>query len=127
MAIQTLETSMVQRRVRTGEFEAAFTFARYFPGILKDEFGEDASIGYKNAQVIKLVDRVAVTADPDARDRIFRELMEIFRAEFPVTTLFPHPRTAVAHRRIQGLSTPYRVDPVWYMEELLLEDESAKR
>ena len=122
MALQTLEAGIVQGRVRIGEFEAAFTWARYFPGILKHEFGEDAPIGYKNAQVVKLVDRVAVTADPDARDRIFRELTEIFRADLPVTTLFPSPKTTVAHRRIQGLSTPFRADPVWYMEDLWLEE-----
>ena len=37
--------------------------------------------------------------------------------------LFPRVVTHFVHRRIRGLSSPYRTDPVWYMEELWIEDE----
>ena len=41
--------------------------------------------------------------------------------------LYPNIRVTVAHRRLRGLNTPWRTDPVEHMEELWLEDESAKR
>ena len=65
----------------------------------------------------------APPADPDEQDRIHRRLTEIFRADLPVTRLFPYVTTVVAHWRIRGLSSPYRINPVWFMEELWLENE----
>ncbi len=90
---------------------------------LQQYFGEHSPLGYENAEVVEFIDRVQVTADPDARDRIYGELMQIFRADVPVTFLFPRVVTHFVHRHIQGLSSPYRTDPVWYMEELWIEDE----
>ncbi len=44
--------------------------------------------------------------------------MAIFRADLPVTMLYPGVSFTVAHRRLRGLSTPWRYDPVGHMEEL---------
>lgn len=49
--------------------------------------------------------------------------MPIFIADLPITILLPQVQTHIAHRRIKGLKSPYRPDPVWFMEELWLEDE----
>ena len=54
---------------------------------------------------------------------VYRELTRIFRAEWPATFLSPHVGTVFAHRRLQGLSNPWRADPVWFMEDLWIEDE----
>ncbi len=86
-------------------------------------FGEDSPLGYNNPQVIKLIDQAIATADPNESDRIYRELMGIFRVEQPITYLHPYTSTFVVHRRIQGLSTPFRADPSKFMEDLWLEDE----
>ena len=64
------------------------------------------------------------TADPNENDRIYRELMGIFRVEQPITYLLPAISTSVVHRRIQGLSTPFRADPLRFLEDLWLEDEN---
>ena len=52
--------------------------------------------------------------------------MQIFRADVPITFLFPDAQTAIVHRRIQGLRAPWRADPVWYMEDLWVEDRSVQ-
>jgi peptide/nickel transport system substrate-binding protein len=125
MDIQTMDALQVLARVREGEFEAALTFIWTYPGMLgrRFRFGKGSPIGYRNAQVVQLIDRANVTRDPDELDRICRELTEIFRADVPVTWLFPSIRTFFVHRRIQGLSSPWRADPVKHMEDLWIEEE----
>lgn len=60
------------------------------------------------------------------RDSIYRELWPIFQAETPMTPLFPALWTFIAHRRIRGLSSPHRADPLWYMEDLWVEDDGQR-
>lgn len=124
MGVQTLESGIVFGRVEAGEFEAAFMPISNASWWLQQYFGEHSPLGYENAEVVEFIDRLQVTADPDARDRIYGELMQIFRADMPVTFLFPWVVTHFVHRRIQGLSSPYRTDPVRYMEDLWLEEEN---
>lgn len=59
--------------------------------------------------------------DPDEIDRTYRELAPIFQAELPVTFLAPSVVTTIAHRRLRGLSGPFRASPVLHMDELWLE------
>ncbi len=70
-----------------------------------------------------LLDSAEVALDPDVRDRVYGELAEIFREEVPVTFLFPDVKTWVAHRRVRGLSNPWRVDPLAHMDELWIEED----
>ncbi len=84
--------------------------------------GRGAPLGYENAEVVELVERAAETADPEARDRIYSRLAEILQADMPITFLGPRVNVIFAHRRLKGLRSPWRVDPVWYMEELWVED-----
>ncbi len=123
MDVQALEFGTIRGKLRSGDFEAAFTLSVSIPWLLQLNFGEDSPIGYKNAEVVGLIEEALATEDPDAQDRIYQELMEIFRADLPITSLFPFVGTDVAHRRLHGLSSPWRADPVWYMEDLWLEDE----
>ncbi|MGI9077100.1 MAG: ABC transporter substrate-binding protein [Gemmatimonadaceae bacterium] len=63
------------------------------------------------------------TADLDEEDRLYGELAEIFRAELPLTRLvFMHDVT-FAHRRIRGLSTPFRADAKTNIEKLWVDEE----
>ena len=124
MDIQTLELSVVAERFRTGRFDAAFTWVRHIAGFLEREFGDESPFGYTNPEIVELARRARLTAHPDSQDQIYRRLTVIFRAELPVTRLFPEVTTVVVHRRIRGLSSPFRADPVWYMEELWLEEPS---
>jgi peptide/nickel transport system substrate-binding protein len=119
------EWVQVFRQVRAGEFEAAIgRFLMVLPGVMGQHqfFGDKSYIGYANPRVHELLDRAAETQSPQTQDTIYRALMEIFQTDLPVTFLHPIPSTHVAHRRLAGLSSPYRADPVWYMEELWIDD-----
>ena len=72
---------------------------------------------------MELIERASRSWVPDEEDRIYGELMEIFRTDLPVTILYPFVGVSVTHRRLRGLSTPWRSDPVLHMGELWLEDE----
>ncbi len=122
MNIRTLPNMNVISILETGKFEAVMT--SFLTGWLhRFHFGEGFPLGYKNAELVKLADQVEVTVDPDSKDRIYQKLLEIFRADMPITFLFPRMRTTFAHRRLQGLSSPWRAGPTRYMEHLWLEDE----
>ncbi len=126
MEIQALENSLATRRLLAGEFEAAFYLfnseAEHHLGPIRF-LGEGSPIGYVNPKVIELLNAAKSTMNPDERDRLYRELFPFFHADMPLTFLFPLMETHVAHRRIQGLSSPYRPDPVWFMEDLWLEED----
>jgi len=122
MDVQTLEPrAVVGRRLRAGDFEAAF-----FPFLNRIDngsewFEEGSPLGYTSPRVLALLRAARVTADPDEIDRISRDLMPVLRADVPVTFLFPFVRTFVAHRRFRGLRSPDRADPILRMEHLWLE------
>jgi peptide/nickel transport system substrate-binding protein len=126
MDIQILDSSLVYNRVRAGDFAAAFLRLRHDAAWLDQYLGRDTPLGYKNARALELVARLRVTADPNARDQIYRELTEILRSDTVVTFLFPVTWHHLVHRRIRGLSSPWRADPVWHMEDLWLEDEELE-
>ena len=119
MDIQIMEWAAGMERVRTGEFEAVFKSFRLWDPL----FSAPWSLLYQNTELVKLIDRAKVTTDPAAQDRIHREIMEIFRSDAMMTFLVPRMGVTFVHRRIQGLSTPWRASPLWYMEHLWVEDE----
>ena len=129
MELQPLDVGVLIDRLESGNFEAVFRFLRFYeaPWLQMVRLGEGDPIGYQNSRVVELIDLANRTWVPEEEDRIYAELMEIFRADLPVTMLYPIVGVTVAHRRLRGLSTPWRTDPVEHMEELWLEDESAKR
>jgi len=121
MEIQAMEVSMVKKRMETGKFEAAFTGLRF--SLFLQRLFTRWQLGYQNDEVVELIDRLMVTANPDAADHIYRRLSEIFRTDLPVTFLFPAVGTQVVHRRIRGMSSPWRGGVLSSMEDLWLEDE----
>ena len=82
----------------------------------------NSRIGYHNARVAELLESAARVFDPAEADSLYRELMPIFQEDLPVTFLYPLVRTTVAHRRLLGLGSPYRDDPLWYAAELSFMD-----
>jgi peptide/nickel transport system substrate-binding protein len=123
MDLQPLDQGNVRERIRTGDFEAAIgQFGNNAGSLGALGLGDGAPLGYARAEVVELIERAAETADPEVRDRIYRRLAEIMQADVPITFLGPRVNVVFAHRRLQGLRSPWRVDPVWYMEELWLED-----
>jgi hypothetical protein len=46
----------------------------------------------------------------------------MIRSDLPVTFLFPELKVSVAHRRIRGLESPSRANPLFYMEDLWIDE-----
>lgn len=105
-------------RLQAGQFEAAFAGFRHSATWLQQ------NLRHKNGRLVKLLDLARSTRDPDAMDGIYRQLMAIFRSDLPMTILGPNVRITIAHRRLHGLSSPWRSDPIEHMEDLWLEDRS---
>lgn len=123
MDLQPLDWSSALERIRAGDFEAAVATYDNNPGALaRIALGQGPPLGYRNGRVAELVARAAATSVPDERDRIYRELATILREDLPITFLFPRVDVVIAHRRLRGLQEPWRVDPVWYMAELWIEE-----
>jgi peptide/nickel transport system substrate-binding protein len=123
MDIQVGEMAVVLKKMESGEFEAVFCPIRFSLFLQRQfSFGYQ-ELGYSNVEVIKLIDRLVTTAAPNAADDIYQQLSEIFLTDLPVTFLFPAGATCIVHRRVKGLISPWRADPVAHMEHLWLEDD----
>lgn len=122
MEIQPLEQGVIWGKLNSGDFAAVFSRTVSSPNSLRRWFGAGSSIRYRDARVAELLDRLPKTLDPAEEDRILREVAEIFRNDVPATFLAPYVHTSFAHRRIRGLATPWRADPLRYMGELWLDD-----
>ncbi len=134
MDVSPLDWKAISRRVYAGEFETAIldwpleqSDVFFGEGEISDvpEAGarvQGSPIGYLNPKVTALFKELRVTFNPDAEDRMYRELWPIFQADLPVTFLYPLVQPMIARQRVRGMSTPWRGDPVWHMEDLWLED-----
>ncbi len=124
--VQTMVLAAVRERMRASKFDAALTIQNASldsdSGILAT-FGEESMIGYANPDVIALLNEMTKTIDPDEIDRIHQRLAPFFEADLPVAYLYPGVETSVATLRVRGLSSPYRADPLRYMDELWLEGQ----
>jgi len=112
-------------RVRDGQFDALMTVVPAAPWVLKAWFGADSPLGYRNAEVATLLERLPLVSDPAEQDEIYLQLTRIFRTDAPATFLSPRVTTTFANRRVRGLSGPWRVDPIRFIDELWLEDRSG--
>ncbi len=130
MQIQALDFSVFMQRSQTGEFDAAFVpLFNYVDGHISTLTSErEGSIwvggvpGYRNEEVVRLLASVKETADPAEIDSIYREIAPRFLEDLPITLLFPTVETAVVRKNIRGLQSPFRANPVQFMEHLWLED-----
>ena len=77
-------------------------------------FGENSLIGYQNARVVELVNYALEATTPQSLDTIYQELAPIIQEEQPVY---------VAYKRVKGLSSPFRANPIWSAGHLWIEDE----
>lgn len=123
MEILNMDILAGRDRWRRGNFDAAIVTALAGENGHASLYGQDSLFfGYANPRVTELLERAAASMNPEEGDSLYRELWPIFQADVPMTPLYPVMWTYVAHRRIRGLSSPYRADPLWYMEELWVEE-----
>jgi peptide/nickel transport system substrate-binding protein len=123
MDIQNLEQDLLNQRILSARFQAAINWFYQGPIQLLKWFGEDSPLGYSNPRMIQLLQDYKNTVDPEEVKRIFGEIMPIMEEDLPMTFLFLLTHTCVADRRIKGLSSPYRAQPVYSMEHLWIEED----
>lgn len=123
--LQPLQGSVKRERMMAGDFDA----------VVEDvvslvtrvwAFGEDNYLGYDNPRVADLLDRIGAAFNPDSVDAYYRELGETFAEDHPVLFLYPAVGTFIVNRRVRGIIPPHRADPVWYLEDLWVEEDSVK-
>ena len=113
--------------VRSGDFDAVLF--RFFHRLNEGNWtsgrflGEESPIGYRNPAVEALIASWQRTLDEAESDRIYRELWPILEQEAPMTYLYPSVWSYAASNRLRGLSSPWRADPVLFMEDLWIEEE----
>jgi len=122
MDIQYIDGNLLRTRIMSGRFQAAIN--RFFqgPNQLLQWFGEDSPLGYSDPRIIQLLQDYKLAVDPEEVKRIFSEIMPRMAQDLPMTFLFPQIHTCVAHKRVKGLSSPFRAEPVWSMEHLWIEE-----
>jgi hypothetical protein len=59
----------------------------------------------------------------DSREQTFVKLYEVLQRDMPITFLQPFVQGRIVHRRIKGLSSPFRIFPLCHMEHLWIEEE----
>lgn len=100
------------------DWEAAFMIVPQNPRVLRfiTERG-DAS-----PALTALIDSAAASVHPDERDRLYRRIAPLLTELSPHVHLLPLLERSVMHRRVRGMQTPFRADPVWYAADLWLEE-----
>lgn len=73
---------------------------------------------------VRLLEKLTLELESAAQDTLYARINEMLRRDMPVTFLHPVIRTFIAHRRLRGLSTPFRADPLRFMAHLWLEEEN---
>jgi peptide/nickel transport system substrate-binding protein len=128
MELLTVDPAVIFDRLESGDFEAVFQFLRPHPAqpwLRRHGLGTGGAMGYANPRLAALFGEIERTPVPAMEDSLYREVAEIFRRDAPVTYLHPMVRFTVAHRRVLGLASPSRADPVAYVDELRLAEDGA--
>jgi len=120
--VVTLELPIARERLYSGDFDAVVLLTSG-PYTDRDLFGESSLLGYQSAEADALLRRAEETWDPEARDRIYLRLAEVFQADLPATILYYDVWSTVAHRRVRGLSSPWIADPTWHAAKLWLAED----
>lgn len=122
MEVQLIERAVSWDRLSSGDFEALFTIVQSGVFAQVRDFGRENRIGYHNRETFQIIARLQTAADPEEQDRLYRRLTDIYRADMQVTRLIPWTMEWFVHRRVQGMSTPFRAEPDTYMEALWVEE-----
>ncbi|MGD8538816.1 MAG: peptide ABC transporter substrate-binding protein [Candidatus Aminicenantes bacterium] len=118
MEITPLAFSLLHRRYKAGDFDAAIHVFENLPGTTMWY----SYFGYDNPPIFHLHKLAETTADLDELDNIYKEIMAIHRRDIPITFLYHVVNSTVSRKSIKGLSTPFRADPILSMEHLWIEE-----
>lgn len=120
MRLDPMDPGVLRQRATAGDFDAILGEVLTAPTWLDRQFGSASFLGYRNARVAELIARAGTSLNLDETDAIYAELGTILGTDLPMTALFPDYEMHVVHRRVRGLSSPWRSVPLRHMEELSL-------
>jgi len=126
MELAPMAPAVLRDRMNSGDFDAILGEVYTAPTGLERRFGSASVLGYDNPHAAELIREATGTLDPDRFDEIYAELGSILGRDLPMTALFPDYEMHVVHRRVRGLSSPFRAVPLRHMEELWLENEELQ-
>lgn len=132
--VQPLGPDLAVPRFRSGEFEATMSGSprNMEPSLRVIACGDvsDCSrgqpprpTGYWAPELNRIVERMDAAIDPRAGEDAYRAAWPILRRDEPVTVLAPIILTTISHRRVRGLSSPYKLMPEIHMDELWIEED----
>jgi len=121
--ILSVDAAVGSERTREGDFEAAIFDIK--GGNRPLLFGPGSMIGYRSPRAAELIEAATREIDRNARSVLFEQLGQVLRQDLPFTLLQPMVTWTAADRRLRGLSSPWRADPIWYMDALRWETPGA--
>lgn len=68
------------------------------------------------------MDEARTEPDPDVREALYREISSLLREDPPVLWLHRRVTMRAAHRRVRGLRSPDRVNPILALRHIWLEE-----
>lgn len=130
--VTPVDGRVLQARFRSGDFNAAIQpfwnhpdshLGWFGPGIEQERRRRPPSaiLGYRNAEVARLLAAARAAFDLAERDRLYALAAPLVLADQPITFLYPEAPAYVVSRRVRGLAPPYRADPIQFLEQLWLE------
>lgn len=123
-AITTVENQALRARIDAGQFGGAIVGFSHRASILEERvLGRDAPGAVSDARIAGALQRARDARDADELDAAYSALAAIVAEELPFTFLGLNVETYVAHRRVKGLSSPFRAHPIWFAEHLWIEED----
>lgn len=116
METQPLASALIQSRVRSADFEAAILRNGYGPMGRWDH-------GYVNPELDRLLEDYGYLRERGPRAELAWEITRILQRDVPNLQLIPHPAKWIVNDRIRGLKSPWRANPIRYLEELWIEEK----
>lgn len=113
MEIVQLEAGL-RRRLQSGDYEAAFS--RLFQPHAHDWFVADSATGWQHPRVRQVLEALRDAHLDEARDSLYGGMWPILAEEVPITFLGPQVQWFAAHRKIRGLSSPFRARTLMHLE-----------
>lgn len=126
LEVTTMEFATLMERARAGDFVLSMSYLWVSPDDpdagLAIVIGPDSPLHYDNPEAVALVDAALAATTPEALDSIHAALAPIIRADQPFTFLTFGTEMNLAHRRVRGLSSPFRGNPLWDAGHLWIEE-----
>ncbi len=123
MEIETMEINLVKQHLKKSDFEALIIRFMNDQNVseLRNYFGKNSYIGYKNEKLDSILNLIEDTGDISEIDRLYKELRPIFESDIPVTFIGPKVQTHIVNSKVKGLENLFRSDPVKALEFLWIE------